>query len=58
MAEQVRMFFSGFVSLTEVCPDSKVHVAHVSAPGRPRVGPVNLAIWVAIVQAGVLSWSR
>ena len=32
-------------------PDSKVHVAYMgptwvmSAPGRPRVGPMNLALW-------------
>ena len=37
------------------CPNSKVHVAHMgptwvlSAPGRPHVGPMNLAIRVVIL---------
>ena len=45
-------------------PDSKVHVAHLgptwvlSAPGRPHVGPMNLAImanwgWAPTIPAGI-----
>ena len=46
----VHVSINGRVTIGLFCPDSKVHVAHMgptwvlSAPGRPHVGPMNLAI--------------
>ena len=45
--------YAGTIILTPVYPDSKVHGANMGPiwgqqdPGRPHVGPMNFAIWVA-----------
>ena len=43
-----------YIEVQDDIPDSKVHVAHIgptwvlSTPGRPHVGPMNLAIWDSV----------